>query len=359
MNKILIRPTELRQISEQLRASANKIGVALQGVDQDISSLKGEKFLGVRANLIQDHYVSKRDALLQAKELVKHFAEDLNNAANIFERADGAGNQLPSNSNSSGTSSNFSFPQWANDSIKWIKNGGEVLQDVALLAALRNGQTFADQVKIFGPEWYSKYVLGLPEKLRSIKASTLVDDLATDSIKATPWSTTFTLVKLAADIVPDWFKYSDTAHRGAAVSTDALIAAASLGASYYGIQAGALIGSAICPGVGTVVGGVAGGFMAGWATDHVLTTPFSTLVPEASMVTGGVMGNTIIPGAGMIIGGQLGNDVGKVLNGFISPTVAQTSIKDNVIEGLASFINDAGEYIGNQIYRPPSQQESW
>ncbi len=154
MNKILIRPTELRQISEQLRASANKIGAALQGVDQDISSLKGEKFLGIRADLIQDHYVSKRDALLQAKELVKHFAEDLNNAANIFERADGAGNQLPSNGNSSGTSSNFSFPQWANDSIKWIKPDPYYTEEVLVCSTLAlvyyDGQKFYYMENFYG-----------------------------------------------------------------------------------------------------------------------------------------------------------------------------------------------------------------
>jgi predicted double-glycine peptidase/uncharacterized protein YukE len=91
MTDILIRPLELRQISEQLRASAKKIGAALQAIDHDILSLKGDKFLGNRANAVQAHYAPKREALLKAKEIVAHFAEDLQNIAAAFERADRSG----------------------------------------------------------------------------------------------------------------------------------------------------------------------------------------------------------------------------------------------------------------------------
>jgi len=88
MNTILVHPTELHQISEQLYSSAKKIGVALQAIDNDILSLKGDKFLGNRANAFQANYAPKRDALLKAKEIVSHFAEDLQTAARRFEQAD-------------------------------------------------------------------------------------------------------------------------------------------------------------------------------------------------------------------------------------------------------------------------------
>jgi len=88
MIDILVRPPELRQISEQLRSSAKKINTALQAIDMDILSLKSDKFLGNRANDVQAHYAPKRDALLKAKEIVLHFADDLQNAANVFEQAD-------------------------------------------------------------------------------------------------------------------------------------------------------------------------------------------------------------------------------------------------------------------------------
>ncbi len=91
MVDILVRPTELRQISEQLISSAKKIDVALQAIDNDILSLKGDKFLGNRANTVQGHYAPKRNALLNAKEKVAHFAVELKNAATAFEKADQGG----------------------------------------------------------------------------------------------------------------------------------------------------------------------------------------------------------------------------------------------------------------------------
>ena len=84
MVDILVRPPELRQISEQLKSSAKKIGTALQAIDNDIASLKGDKFLGQRADSLQAHYAPKREALLKAREIVAHFAEDLQMAAAVF-----------------------------------------------------------------------------------------------------------------------------------------------------------------------------------------------------------------------------------------------------------------------------------
>ncbi len=91
MVDILVRPPELRQISEQLKSSAKKIGTALQAIDNDIASLKGDNFLGQRADALQAHYAPKREALLKAREIVAHFAEDLQMAATVFEKADQSG----------------------------------------------------------------------------------------------------------------------------------------------------------------------------------------------------------------------------------------------------------------------------
>lgn len=88
MVDILVRPAELRQISEQLRSSAKKVGAALQAIDNDILSLKGDQFSGNRANVVQAHYAPKREVLLKAKNIVIHFSEDLVSAASRFEAAD-------------------------------------------------------------------------------------------------------------------------------------------------------------------------------------------------------------------------------------------------------------------------------
>lgn len=92
MTNILVRPLQLRQISEQLKSSANKIGTALQAIDNAILALKGDKFLGNRANAVQAIYRSRRQALQKAEELVMHFSVDLEQTADVFENADSSGN---------------------------------------------------------------------------------------------------------------------------------------------------------------------------------------------------------------------------------------------------------------------------
>jgi len=91
MSNILVQPQQLRQTAEQLRSHAQKIDQALHAIDNDIRSLKGHHFLGHRADQVQAHYAPKRDALLQAKQLVLRFAEELDQAASVFEQADRGG----------------------------------------------------------------------------------------------------------------------------------------------------------------------------------------------------------------------------------------------------------------------------
>ena len=88
MSSILVQPAQLRKTATQLRSHAQKIDTALQEIDQVLISLQGDEFLGHRADAVQAHYKSKREALLHAKKLVLHFADDLDTAAANFEQAD-------------------------------------------------------------------------------------------------------------------------------------------------------------------------------------------------------------------------------------------------------------------------------
>lgn len=98
MADILIKPLELRQIASQMRNSANKIGQAILNIDSDLQALKGDKFLGNRANAVQAHYAPKREALLKAQAIVSEFSNDLMDAALRFEQADkGSSSSTPSN----------------------------------------------------------------------------------------------------------------------------------------------------------------------------------------------------------------------------------------------------------------------
>lgn len=88
MTNILVRPSELRRISEQLRTSAKKIDSAMRAIDNDILSLKSDKFVGNRADSLQSNYAPRREAIINTKENVLHFATDLQNVAAAFENAD-------------------------------------------------------------------------------------------------------------------------------------------------------------------------------------------------------------------------------------------------------------------------------
>lgn len=122
MSDILVRPPELRQISEQLRSSANKIGTALQAIDNDILSLKGDRFLGNRASAMQSHYSPKREGLLKANNIVMHFAENLKTVADVFEKAD--------NSAPLGIYEDPSGFDWGEFGKDEIKNGAAVLINI-------------------------------------------------------------------------------------------------------------------------------------------------------------------------------------------------------------------------------------
>ena len=91
MADILVLPPELRKNADQLRSSAKNFGNALDAIDKVLLSLKGEAFLGNRASAVQSHYASKRDALHNARNIVLHFADDLHQAADKFEKADKEG----------------------------------------------------------------------------------------------------------------------------------------------------------------------------------------------------------------------------------------------------------------------------
>lgn len=87
MTSILVHPQELRQVAEQLNVGAKKVGFALQAIDININSLKGNSFLGNRAEALQRHYAPMRDALLKATKVVAPFVEDLQSVAKRFEQA--------------------------------------------------------------------------------------------------------------------------------------------------------------------------------------------------------------------------------------------------------------------------------
>ena len=95
MSQIFVRPTELKKAASEMRSHAQRIDQALDAIEEILISLRGEKFLGHRADAVQAHYSQKKELFVQAEKLVLSFAADLDVAATNFEKADRGGTPAP------------------------------------------------------------------------------------------------------------------------------------------------------------------------------------------------------------------------------------------------------------------------
>ena len=245
---------------------SNRIRAALEAVDQLLSGLTEVRYSGQRAITLTSRYQRERDAIFNAPRVVTSFATNLEQAAMMFEKAD----QNATISDPAVQHSNINIPDWAiNDlhTLGLIDLANKfIVSPAMLLAAIKTGTTYAGQVNVYGSEWYKFWMLGINSKFTNGTAETLLEGssqlgtsagakFATGTIGAA-----FFLVGLVSDWVQDFDKYQDqgTGHVASAFVYDAAKAGVGIGA----VKIGAIIGTAVCPGPGTVIGGAVGGIVA-------------------------------------------------------------------------------------------------
>lgn len=85
---ILITPPELRSKAQQLRDHAKAIFYAIENTDQQIATLNIDQFAGIRADTVRSRYQANRESLLVIDAKIVSFADQLELAANVFEKAD-------------------------------------------------------------------------------------------------------------------------------------------------------------------------------------------------------------------------------------------------------------------------------
>ncbi len=85
---ILVKPSELRNRAQQLRSCAQSILCAVECVDQQLIPLNSDQFSGVSANRLRCRYQSRREILLAFDDKIIAFANQLDEAATAFEKAD-------------------------------------------------------------------------------------------------------------------------------------------------------------------------------------------------------------------------------------------------------------------------------
>lgn len=88
MAEILVKPVELKSISNDLRKNAADIQTAVDAVDSIIKSLGPSRFEGARADALRNRYSKIREQIYSFKPLVTKFAVELDQAANRFSAAD-------------------------------------------------------------------------------------------------------------------------------------------------------------------------------------------------------------------------------------------------------------------------------
>jgi surface antigen len=88
MEKILVKPTQLRSNAQTLRSKAKTIKASLEQVEKVVRVLDDMKFSGIRASSIRTRFFKQHVQLISASSFIYTFAKDLEESASIFERAD-------------------------------------------------------------------------------------------------------------------------------------------------------------------------------------------------------------------------------------------------------------------------------
>jgi uncharacterized protein YukE len=88
MSDILVKPEQLNRVASKLQDRAKNIETACQQVDKSLSSLKGNRFLGQRAEALMARYQLQRASMTNYHQLIVGFATQLLEAATIFRKAD-------------------------------------------------------------------------------------------------------------------------------------------------------------------------------------------------------------------------------------------------------------------------------
>lgn len=88
MSTIQVKPAQLRSIADQITAKARLIHSAVNSIDKNVNSLNEITFTGNRAVSLKMQFSKLRPELDSASTLLKNFAQELENCADIFEEAD-------------------------------------------------------------------------------------------------------------------------------------------------------------------------------------------------------------------------------------------------------------------------------
>lgn len=245
--------------------------------------------------------------------------------------------------------SNLGFNEWASGVVaqgNTIYDAfGEYIMPVSSLlflgALMKTGSAYSDQVLLYGPEQtklfgftvngYRETIFGLNSNIRHSSGINIVNKMAKDNVKFGVLNTLTTGAKLGTEWVKDYsiYEVQGLEYVASAFSVDAGISALSIAAETKGMIIGGTIGSAICPGVGTVAGGVIGGMVGNWAVDYTTHTPLNQVTSDVIKV-----GISSVPGIGYVANTFYGDGIASYVNQTLN--VTDQTFKEIAVDGIVN-----------------------
>jgi WXG100 family type VII secretion target len=90
MAQIAVRPDQLNSIAQSIRDHSNRIQAAIQAVDAEMRRMNTDTFAGQAADALRSRYNNVQQRLLSFAPMLTKFANQLDEAAAAFRKADAA-----------------------------------------------------------------------------------------------------------------------------------------------------------------------------------------------------------------------------------------------------------------------------
>jgi WXG100 family type VII secretion target len=88
MAQIAVRPDQLNAIAQFIRDHSNRIQAAIQAVDAEMRRMNADTFAGQSADALRSRYNNVQQRLLSFAPMLSKFANQLDEAAAAFRKAD-------------------------------------------------------------------------------------------------------------------------------------------------------------------------------------------------------------------------------------------------------------------------------
>ncbi len=267
--RIQVNPDSLREVArlfahqrEAIREIESELHRAMSGLDtwawDGHSRARAEPLLG-----------QVRPAGRHLAERLEELGEKLHRVAEEFERTDAvvADPLTPVFEKLSRGA------EWVTSALGKYEIWQTVLSVPLVALMMKQGTTYAGQVKVYGPQWAKEWA-GLSSHLTHIKATNLPTHMAKQAFRVAPVDV---LLEGASEIDENWKEYKGNPRKAViGIAVDTVIGAGLTTAfAAGGTYIGAAIGQALIPipGAGALIGGtvgrIAGNWLGGWLSEKV------------------------------------------------------------------------------------------